>query len=346
MTDRRPANILVVDDIDTNIDILVEILTPEYDVAVAMDGQTALEIVEEEPPDLILLDIMMPDMDGYEVCKRLKANKATFRIPVVFVTAMSEVADEAKGFDVGGVDYITKPISPPVVLARIKTHLALANQQRECELTVERQVGEILQSYKDSVYMLGRAGHYNDDDYGMHIWRMASFAKALARADGWPVERQQMILLAAAMHDTGKIGIPRAILKSGEKRSEEDKAIVRKHATIGYKILSVSSTPVFQLAADIALCHHERWDGNGYPRGLVGEEIPKAARIVSVVDVFDALTMRRAYKKPWSIDRAFKYMADDDGHFDPRLLNLFLGMEEEISAIMDHWNKKEKNRTV
>jgi len=346
MTDRQPANILVVDDTETNIDILVEILSPEYEVMVAMDGPTALELAKEDPPDLILLDIMMPEMDGYEVCVRLKADKRTFRIPVIFITALSSTQDEAKGFIAGGVDYITKPISPPTVLARIKTHLALANQQRECEYTVQKQVGEIEQSYKDSVYMLGQAGHYNDDDTGLHIWRMASYSKALARALGLPVKDQKKIVLAAPMHDTGKIGMPDSILKKPAKLNEKEWVIMRKHTTIGHKILSVSSTPFFTIASDIALYHHERWNGSGYPEGLKGEAIPEAARIVAIADVFDALTMVRPYKKRWPVERALDYLTSDSGHFEPRMVDAFIKIQDEVVEIMNHWNRKEKNKTL
>lgn len=346
MIEREPVNILVVDDTETNIDILVDILSSEYEVMVAMDGPTALEIAQETPPDIVLLDIMMPGMDGYEVCKRLKADKVTHNIPVIFITALSEASDEAKGFAAGGVDYITKPISPPTVLARVRTHLALAHQQRECEYTVARQVNEIRQNHKDAVYMLGQAGHYNDDDTGLHIWRMASYSKALARELGWPVKAQRMVVLAAPMHDTGKIGMPDSILKKPSSLTDEEWVIMRKHTVIGHKILSVSSTPLFQMASDIALYHHEHWNGHGYPEGIAGHDIPEAARIVAVADVFDALTMRRPYKQPWTVDRAYEYLTGDHGHFEPRIVDAFCRIKEQIIETMKHWNRKEKNRTL
>lgn len=342
MSEHSRANILVVDDTETNIDILVDVLAPEYEVAVAMDGATALEMAEEEPPDLILLDIMMPNMDGYEVCRRLKAARATYRIPVIFVTALSDTQDEAAGFAAGGVDYITKPISPPVVLARVATHLALSDQQRTCERTVERQLTEIRQSHKDAVYMLGHAGHYNDDDTGVHIWRMASYARELAKSLGWSVEAQQLLLLAAPLHDTGKIGMPDSILKKPGPLTEEEWVIMRTHTTIGHRILSVSNTPLFVMAADVALCHHERWGGGGYPAGIQGEAIPEAARIVAITDVFDALTMQRPYKHPWPVERALEYIAQGDGHFDPHMVEHFLHIQDRIVEIMRHWNRKEK----
>lgn len=336
----RPL-ILVVDDIEDNIDVLVEVLGDDYELSVATNGLEALEAVEESPPHLILLDIMMPEMSGYEVCQRLKADEATVKIPVIFITAMNEATDETKGFEVGAVDYITKPISPPVVKARVKTHLALAHQQWVCDQTVKKQVAEIARGQEDAIHMLGHAGHFNDDDTGVHIWRMAQYSKALAKAAHWPVDAQERLLLAAPMHDTGKIGIPDAVLKKPGRFTPDEWTIMRSHSDIGYKILSLSEAPIFQLAAEIALNHHERWDGGGYPAGLAGEAIPESARIVALADVFDALTMKRPYKEAWSVDKAFSLIAEDDGHFEPRLAELFVEIRPEIEAIMDYWRKQE-----
>ncbi len=335
----RPL-VMVVDDNEANIDILVEVLGDDYELSVAMMGEKALELAAETPPDLILLDIMMPEMDGYEVCRRLKADYKTARIPVIFVTAMSEVSDETRGFEVGAVDYITKPISPSVVLARVAAHLALANQQLSCEKTVEQQVAEIKQAQRDAIFMLGQASHFNDDDTGVHIWRMACYAQALAQAANWPVEQQALLQLAAPMHDTGKIGIPDSVLKKPGKLNADEWDIMRTHSMIGYDILSVSKAPVFRMAAEIARNHHERWDGKGYPENLKGAEIPESARIVAIADVFDALTMRRPYKEPWPLDKAFAYIEQSEGHFEPRLAALFLSIRGMIEEIMAFWEKK------
>lgn len=335
--------VLVVDDKPENIMVLHGILGDLFTVKAALSGEKAIAIAKETPsPDLILLDIMMPSMDGYEVCSILKADPSTSKIPIIFVTAMTEVEDEAKGFDVGGVDYITKPVSPSIVLARVNTHIELADQQFACEKTVEQQVALISKGQKDAIYMLGHAGHYNDDDTGVHIWRMASYAKALAAERHWTVEMQNDLLLAAPMHDTGKIGIPDSILKKPGKLTDKEWGIMRKHTTIGHKILSLSDAPVFKMAADIALSHHERWDGSGYPKGLEGNKIPTSARIVAIADVFDALTMARPYKNAWESDRAFEYIGDSKGHFDPHLIDSFLSIKETILTIKKHWKKKEK----
>ncbi|WP_319764126.1 HD domain-containing phosphohydrolase [Maridesulfovibrio sp.] len=335
--------VLVVDDKPENIGVLHGILGNEYTIKAATNGEKAIAVAKTAPvPDIILLDIMMPGMDGYKVCRILKADPSTSKIPVIFVTAMIGVEDETKGFEVGGVDYITKPVSPSIVLARLSTHLELADQQFACEKKVEQQVALISKGQKDAIYMLGHAGHYNDDDTGVHIWRMASYAKAIAQTLNWSVDEQDDLLLAAPMHDTGKIGVPDEILKKPGKLTDKEWLIMRKHTTIGHKILSLSNAPVFVLASEIALFHHERWDGNGYPKRLSEEEIPASARIVALADVFDALTMARPYKKAWRPERAFEYIADSRGHFDPNFVKLFLSIKNSILDIKKHWDKKEK----
>lgn len=336
--------VLVVDDTLANIDILKAILENDYIVKIATSGEVALKVVSKQVPDIILLDIMMPGMDGHEVCRHLKANVETSRIPIIFVTAMAEVHDEQLGFDLGAVDYITKPIHPAIVKARVKTHLALADQQRACEITVQTRTKELELSQKDAIMMLGRAGHYNDTDTGVHIWRMAEYASALSRAAKWSVEQADLLQLAAPMHDTGKIGIPDSILKAPRKLTDDEWLIMRTHSEIGYGILSVSHTALFQLAAEVAFSHHERWDGTGYPKGLKGKEIPESARIVAIADVFDALTMTRPYKEAWSVERAFEVLVNDSGtHFDGHLVELFISIKEEILAIKSHWDAKEQH---
>ncbi len=338
--------VLIVDDIEANIDVLVEILCEDYDLRVATSGADALEAVADTRPELILLDVMMPEMNGYEVCKRLKSDPKTAKIPIIFVTAMNEAVDESKGLEMGAVDYITKPIVPFILQARVRNHLALADQQRACERTVEAQVAEIEQGQTDCIHMLGNASHYNDDDTGVHIWRMAAYSKALAKAVHWSVEDQELLVLAAAMHDTGKIGIPDAVLKKPGRLNDEEWAIMRTHSEIGYKILSISQTPVFQMAAAIAYYHHERWDGNGYPKGLKGEDIPESARIVAIADVFDALTSARPYKDPWPVDKAYAVICEESGQFDPGLSDGFLSIRPEIERLMAYWRDQENEDDV
>ncbi|HEB95388.1 MAG TPA: response regulator [Sedimenticola thiotaurini] len=340
---RQQPLLLLVDDTPENLDILRGILGSDYRLRIATSGPLALKVIERQQPDLILLDVMMPGMDGHEVCRILKSDPDTAPIPVIFVTAMAESEDEELGLRLGAVDYLTKPVQPAVVRARVATHLALADQQRSCRRMVEERTRELEASQRAAVYMLGEAGHFNDTDTGVHIWRMAAYSAALARALHWPVERASLLELAAPMHDTGKIGIPDAILKAPRKLTPEEWQVMRSHSEIGHRILSQSSTPLFTLAAEIALCHHEKWDGSGYPRGLTGREIPESARIVGIADVFDALTMDRPYKEPWPLDRAFGMIEEEAGrHFDPDMVATFLEIRPRIEKIRLEWEERER----
>jgi putative two-component system response regulator len=325
---RKP--ILVVDDDPENLAALRQILSGEHELVFARNGAEALAAARKHAPAMILLDIQMPDMDGYAVCKALKADARTEAVPIIFVTGMSDTGDEAAGFAAGAVDYIVKPFSPVIVSARVRTHLSLVGVTR------------LRQSYREAIYMLGEAGHYNDTDTGVHIWRMAQYAAALAGACGWSDDDCQLIELAAPMHDTGKIGIPDAILRKPGKLDAKEWVVMRTHSQIGYDILSKSKAPVFQMAAEIALCHHEKWDGNGYPGGLSGDSIPESARIVALADVFDALTMKRPYKEAWPIERAVATMQESSGtHFEPRLVDLFISILPQVLDIKARWDKQE-----
>ncbi len=324
------APLLIVDDEPQNLAALRQILADERPLVFARSGADALAGVRKHRPALVLLDIEMPDMSGYEVCRQLKSDSALATIPVIFVTSLSEMGREAEGFAVGAVDYIVKPVSAPTVLARVRTHLSLVQHSR-----LER-------SYVEAIYMLGKAGHFNDSDTGVHIWRMASFAGALARAAGWDAIESRMLELAAPMHDTGKIGVPDAILRKPGKLDADEWDTMRAHTRIGHDILAGSEAPVFRLATEVALRHHEKWDGSGYPDGLAGDEIPESARIVAVADVFDALTMRRPYKEAWTVEQATARMRADAGtHFEPRLVELFISIQPEILELKTRWDARE-----
>ncbi len=321
--------ILLVDDEPNNLQLLRQILRSSYQLIFAHNGQSALAAVTAHHPDLILLDVMMPDLDGYEVCRRLKTDPLTHDIPVIFVTAMGDVDDEAAGFDVGAVDYIHKPVSPAIVIRRVQTHLSLVH------------IKELEDSQREAIYMLGAAGHYNDNDTGLHIWRMAAYARALAEAIGWPEHMAERLELAAPLHDTGKIGIPDGILKAPRKLTAEEWVIMRQHSLIGYEILQCSDTPIFKMAAEIALYHHEKWDGSGYPKGLIGDNIPQSAQIVALADVFDALTMKRSYKEAWSIEASLEEIKANSGtHFNPALTTVFLNLLPKILNIKKEWDEK------
>lgn len=322
--------ILLVDDEPNNLQLLRQILRASYQLIFAHNGQSALAAVAAHHPDLILLDVMMPDLDGYEVCRRLKADPLMHDIPVIFVTAMGDVDDEAAGFDVGAVDYIHKPVSPAIVIRRVQTHLSLVH------------VKELEDSQREAIYMLGAAGHYNDNDTGLHVWRMAAYARALAEAIGWPEHLAERLELAAPLHDTGKIGIPDGILKAPRKLTAEEWVTMRQHSLIGYEILQCSHTPIFKMAAEIALYHHEKWDGSGYPKGLAGDNIPQSAQIVAIADVFDALTMKRSYKEAWSVEVSLEEMRANSGtHFNPALLTIFLNILPKILNIKKEWDEKD-----
>ena len=318
--------VLLVDDEPNNLKVLQQILKDHFQLIFAINGEKALSAANEHKPDIILLDIMMPGMDGYQVCQKLKADTVTANIPVIFVTAMGELENEAHGFDVGAVDYIQKPVSAPIVLRRVQTHLSLV------------RVDELDRLAKAAIEMLGDAGHYNDPNTGEHIWRMAAYSEALARAAGWKASQVEMIKLAAPTHDTGKIGIPHAILKAPHQLNAGDWEIMKTHSQIGHDILSKTQNPVFKMAAEIALYHHEKWDGSGYPHGLSGEAIPESARIVAIADVFDALTTKRPYKEPWTLEQTLNVMRQSTGsHLDPRLMEIFLSIMPEILTIKATW---------
>ncbi|MGL5391866.1 MAG: HD domain-containing phosphohydrolase [Shewanella sp.] len=330
------ATILVVDDTPENIDILVGILGDDYQVKVAIDGPRALSLVSKSLPDLILLDVMMPGMNGYEVCKLLKQAPLSSQIPVIFVTALAEVADETQGFALGAVDYITKPVSAPIVKARVKTHLALYDQKRLLEQQVRERTHELEETRFEIIRHLGRAAEYKDNETGLHVVRMSHYARLLAMALKLPSHFCELLYNAAPMHDIGKIGTADAILKKPGKLDEAEWHIMQQHVEIGAEIIGEHSDPLLQMARRIALTHHEKWDGSGYPKGLSGEQIPLEGRIVAIADVFDALTSERPYKQPWPIEEAVALLESQAGsHFDPQLVSAFKQILPEVIAIRD-----------
>ncbi|MBN2803951.1 MAG: two-component system response regulator [Deltaproteobacteria bacterium] len=334
--------VLVVDDAPENIDVLAGILSSNYRVKVALNGKKALEIASsDDAPHIILLDIMMPGMDGIDVCKRLKENPDTKGIPVVFVTAKGEMSDETQGFAVGAVDYITKPVNPQLVSARVKTHLALYYQNKHLEEVVAARTSELNSAFNklkaasiDTILRLSRAADYKDDDTGVHVIRMSNYAAAVATQLGHDKTFIENLLWAAPMHDIGKIGIPDRILLKPGKLDKEEWEFMQRHSEMGSNILMGSDSEIIQLAEVVALTHHEKWDGSGYPRGLKGEDIPISGRITAIADVFDALTTKRPYKEPFSIEKSFAIIKEGKGkHFDPNVVDAFFAAEENILKI-------------
>jgi putative two-component system response regulator len=317
--------VLVVDDVAENLMILDHVLRDEFRVLAARGPERALEIVfGDDPPDLVLLDVMMPGMDGFEVCERLKADPRTRHIPVIFVTARGEVADEKHGFEVGGVDYVLKPVSPPVVLARVRTHLALYDRNRELERRVRARTAELAETRLEIIRRLGRAAEFKDNQTGLHVIRMSHYSRLIAEAAGLNGDEAEVLLNAAPMHDVGKIGIPDRILGKAGELDEEEWRLMRRHPEIGAEIIGEHDSDVLRMAREIALAHHERWDGSGYPQGLSGEAIPLMGRIVAIADVFDALTTERPYKPAWPVEDSAAYLREHAGVlFDPQLIAAF-----------------------
>jgi len=276
----------------------------------------------------------MPDMDGYDVCRQLKNNISTAAIPVIFVTAKGQIDDETLGFDLGAVDYITKPISPPIVKKRVQTHLALHNEKRLLKALVLERTQELEASRKEIIACLGKAAEYKDNDTGMHVKRMSLYAKVIGLATGMSEEEASALQETAPMHDIGKIGLPDRILKKPAKLNPEEIAHMRQHPQIGVDILGGQTCPLLNMARSIAISHHEKWDGSGYPNGLKGEDIPLHGRIAAIADVFDALTTQRPYKDAWPVEQALNLLKEESGkHFDPKLVELFMASLPEILEI-------------
>ena len=331
--------ILIVDDTPENLIILSEILKPFYKVKVANSGIKALNLIAAgNIPDIVLLDVMMPEISGYEVCQKLKENPLTRNIPIIFVTALIECKDEAEGLSLGAVDYITKPINASIVLARIKTQVTLLQYQRNLEQKLAERTEEIVLTRMEVIRQLGRAAEYKDNETGTHILRMSAFAKIIAKKIGLDNVRAELIFLSAPMHDIGKIGTPDYILRKEGPLTPEEWEIVKKHPLQGAEIIGNHQSSLLQTARIVALTHHEKFDGTGYPYGIKGYDIPLMGRIVAIADVFDALTSKRPYKEAWSLEQAIAYLTKEKGkHFDPELVDAFLTCMDEVKAIMSQF---------
>ncbi len=341
-TAQSHSTVLIVDDTPENIQILIGLLSADYRVKAANNGKKALEIAASTPPpDLILLDVMMPEMDGFEVCQKLKDNPDTAKIPVIFITAKTEIADEKQGFELGAVDYIAKPFSPPIVKTRVRSQLALYEQSKHLEELVKQRTREIEETRLSIIQRLGRAAEYKDNETGMHVIRMACYTKLLAEKISEDSEWVELLYNAAPMHDIGKIGIPDNILCKPGKLDKDEWQVMMTHAAIGGEILGQDNSPLLKLAVEVAINHHEKYNGQGYPNGLAGESIPLSARIVAIADVFDALTSERPYKKAWAIEDAVNLIKEESGkHFDPDLVPLFLECMPEILKIKTLYGDK------
>ena len=358
-TDRRAAKttIMVVDDTPANLALLEDLLGGRgYRVAAFPRGDLALKAAARKPPDLILLDILMPGMDGFEVCARLKADERLKDIPVLFITALSDTAAKLKAFAAGGVDYVTKPFQFDEVQARVDAHLRLRRLQAQLERSNQRlaekvsaQVKEISDSQMATIFALAKLAEVRDDDTGRHIERTRTYCRLLAeklredprfavRIDERFIED---IFRAAALHDIGKVGIPDAILLKPGRLTPKAFEVVKTHCVIGARTLeeaygSYPGNPFLRMGVDIARSHHENWDGSGYPDGLAGEDIPLAARIMALADAYDTLRSKRTYKEAFSHEKSRKIIAESAGrHFDPSVVDAFVALETEFAEMRE-----------
>ena len=338
-------NILIVDDVLENIRVVMNILKEDsYDFAYARSGEEALELLEDQQFDLILLDIMMPGIDGYEVCRRIKMNPTLAEIPIIFLTAKTDVDSISKSFEVGGTDYITKPFHADELLARTKTHLEFYKAKellRTNNMFLENKVirerdrvlSEVVQNQLDMVYVLTELIESVSDETGKHVRRVAEYSKLLAyHHKAMSEEDEELIFYAAPLHDIGKMAISKSILHKKGTLTEEEFEIMKTHTSIAHQYLKLANRKIMRAADSIAYEHHEKWNGEGYPQGLKGEEIHIYGRIVALADVFDALTHKRVYKDSWSMDEAVEYIIQKRGiQFDPYLVDIF---EEHIDEFI------------
>ncbi|MEP2651028.1 MAG: HD domain-containing phosphohydrolase [Paraglaciecola sp.] len=349
MKSGKDVHILIVDDVSENIQVAMNILKEEsYMFSFASDGEEALELIKSNAFDLILLDIMMPKINGYDVCLEIKQLDHVKDTPVIFLTAKADVDAISKGFQVGGVDYIVKPFHANELLVRVKTHVELAvskqilkDRTNEVEVKANLQAKRLTQEIEDNqcemIYILMEVMESTSDETGQHIKRVADTSKLLARyVDYLSEEEINSIFLASPMHDIGKIAIPEEILHKPGKLTEAEMTIMKTHAEKGYELLKNSKRRLTTAAAIIAHQHHEKWDGSGYPRGLKGDEIHIFGRIVALADVFDALTHKRQYKSAWTVDDAVEYIKQNSGkHFDPFLVDILVDHLPEFLKIMN-----------
>jgi putative two-component system response regulator len=358
--------ILVVDDTPDNLSLMSGLLKDLYRVKVANSGERALRALEDEDrPDLILLDVMMPGLSGYDVLARLKADPATRHIPVIFLTAMSEVEDEKKGLDLGAADYVTKPISPPIVLARVKTQLenkAAADFLRDhnafLEIEVARRTREVIAIQDVTIHAMASMAETRDSETGNHIRRTQHYVRALANrlkkhprfAHFLSEETVELLFKSAPLHDIGKIGIPDRILLKPGRFTPDEFEVMKAHPAIGRDAIAQAEkqlgmeVPFLQLAKEIAYGHQEKYDGSGYPEGLSGDAIPISARLMAVADVYDALISRRVYKDGMPHEKAIAIMVEGRGsHFDPDMLDAFLELQDEFRAIAARFHDSDED---
>lgn len=361
MSQSQPT-VLIADDERLNIDLMVGLLKEDYRTLVALDGEQALKRASGTPmPDIVLLDVMMPGMDGYEVCRRLKSDEATAGIPVIFVTAMSEVGNEMEGFELGAVDYITKPISPSILQARVRAHLEnklardwIEDRNRILEEMVAERTRELALTQDATILSMATLAETRDQETGHHIRRTQRYVRALAEhlmkrpsySEELDAHAVDLLFKSAPLHDIGKVGVPDAILRKPGKLDAAEYDEMKRHAEYGHEAIKITeavfgpagasagTASFLKFAEEIAFCHHEKWDGTGYPRGLKGEDIPLSARLMALADVYDALVSKRVYKGSMTHeDAAQEIRAGRGTHFDPDVVEAFDAVEDLFREI-------------
>lgn len=357
-TGYKRSKILVVDDNHENIQILLEILGDEFAVVAARSGEKAIALALADPhPDLILLDVIMPNMDGYEVCRRLKANLLTRDIPVMFVTSLSDSTEEQHGLEVGAVDYIIKPIRPELVQARVRSQLKLKQYSDHLEQLVAARTRELTLTQDATIFTVANLAETRDPETGAHIWRTQRYIRDLAlglaasskHAASLTPPDIDLLFKSAPLHDVGKIGIADQILLKPGKLTAEEFEEMKKHCFLGWRALNraerlLGSNSFLRYASEIALTHHEKWDGSGYPDGLIGAAIPLSGRLMAVADVYDALRSERPYKRAFSHAEATAIIIDGRGqHFDPEIVDVFIAQESDFQRISETITDEQTN---
>jgi len=338
----KEFNILIVDDVAKNIQVVANLLKDEdYCLSYAMAGEQAIGILKNKTYDLILLDIMMPGMNGYDTCKVIKKLPGYAEIPIIFLSAKNDQDSIVLGFEAGGQDYVTKPFNSSELLARVRTHLKLRAFEKYQQEQIDKAVKEVKSLYRELedtqreiVFTMGAIAETRSKETGLHVKRVAEYSRLLAQLSGVSEHDADYVALASPMHDIGKVGIPDYILNKPGKLTAEERVIMDTHAELGYEMLKHSNRFVLKTAAIIALEHHERWDGKGYPKQLKGEEIHLWGRITALADVFDALCSKRCYKKAWADEDIFNLIKAEKGkHFDPKLVDLFFDNLNDFLSI-------------
>jgi putative two-component system response regulator len=326
VTAKEKAVVLAVDDASDLLALMAKALAADYKVLTAENAGDAVSLAGGDPrPDLILLDIEMPDVSGFEVCQALKSEAATADIPIIFLTGKTEAQAQVEGFELGAVDYITKPINSAVLKARVRMHLALSNQRHALEQMVKERTAQLENTRTELIKRLARAMELHESAaVGNRVLRLAQYAKLIAQAAGAKPQVVEMMAIAAPLHDVGKLGVPAEILRKKEKLSVPDWERIKRHPKLGAEIIGDSEEPLLKLARQIALTHHERWDGTGYPEGLKGEAIPWPGRVMAVVDAFESLTTTQFYREPRGVDDAGLEIEVGTGKkYDPKVIEAF-----------------------